>query len=319
MNYRRLGRAGVKVSELSLGTWLTFGHGISDETARAILRRAFELGVNLIDTADVYAKGAAEACLGRELAGYRRQDYVLATKCFHPITTNVNDRGLSRKHIFESVDGCLRRLQTDYLDLMQCHRHDPEVELEEIVRAFDDLIRQGKVLYWGVSEWPAEQINQACDVARQLNAPPPVSNQPEYSLAARRVETNGVQRSCAERGLGMIVWSPLRQGLLTGKYAGQRIPGDSRAASDKMSGFLKTIDQRVVEQTERLRPIAQRHACSLAQLAIAWLLTRSALSSVILGATSVKQLEENVAATQVRLSDGDLAELDRLFPAAEFQ
>lgn len=319
MNYRRLGKAGVKFSEVGLGTWLTFGNGIDGDTARACVRKAFDLGINFFDTADVYARGASEEVTGRELKPMRRAEIVLATKCFFPMSDGPNDRGLSRKHIFESVEASLKRLQTDYIDLMQCHRHDPDVEIWETVRAMDDLIRQGKILYWGTSEWPADKLRQAHEVARQLGACPPYSDQPEYSMAARRVETNGVQQAALDLGMGFVTWSPLRQGLLSGKYAGGKIPKDSRAANEKMSGFLKKLDSVVVEKTEKLRPIAQRLGCSLAQLAILWVARRPAVTSVILGATRPQQVEENVKALDFTLSAADLAEIDRIFPAAEHQ
>ncbi len=322
MNYRRLGKAGVKVSEVGFGNWLTHGGG-DDERARATLRRAVECGINFIDTADIYRKGAAEDFLGPELRHWRRQDLVLATKLFWPMSDNVNDRGLSRKHISESIDNSLRRLRTDYVDLYQCHRFDPDVELYEIVRAMSDLVRRGKILYWGVSEWPAEPIAAAYRIAREMNADPPVANQPEYSLAARRVETNGVQAACHECGMGMVVWSPLKQGLLTGKYAGGQVPADSRMATDNSNMFIKEVMQRngaeIVARTEKLRPMAQRAGLSLAQLAIAWLLKRQAVSSVIIGATRPEQIDDNVGAIHREIAPADMAAMDELFPAAQFQ
>ena len=315
MNYRRLGKSGIKLSEIGLGSWLTYGLGIADDTARACIRRAFDLGVNFFDTADVYHAGTAESVYGRELSAFRRRDLVIATKCYFPMSAGINDQGLSRKHIFESVHDSLQRLRTDYIDLYQCHRFDEEVEIDEVVRALDDLIRQGKILYWGVSEWPADAIRETCRLARDINVCPPASNQPEYSLAARRVETDGVQQACAEEGLGMVLWSPLKQGVLSGKYAGGKIPRNSRAASDKMGVFLREIDADLADRVDRLRPIAERHGMTLAQLAIAWLLPRQAVTSVIVGATRVEQVEENVAAAQFELTLQDLAQIDALFPA----
>lgn len=319
MKYRRLGSAGVKVSEISLGTWLTYGCGVGDDTAARCVKTAFDQGINFFDSADVYNRGQSEEVLGNSIRELRRRDLVIATKCFFPMSDNINDRGLSRKHIMESCDESLMRLQTDYLDLYQCHRYDSEVEMPEVVRAMDDLIRQGKILYWGVSEWPAEMIRLAHAVAKSCNAYAPVSNQPEYSIAARRVETNGVQAACGENGMGMIVWSPLKQGLLTGKYAGGKVPADSRAANDKMNAFLKTPDAKIVERVEKLRPIAARHGCTLAQLALAWLRKRDAMSSIIIGATRPEQIAENVKATDVELTADDMAGIDTLFPAVEFQ
>ncbi len=315
MNYRKLGKAGVKLSEVGVGSWLTYGKGVGDDASKACIRKAFDLGVNFFDTADVYHRGAAEEVFGRELTTFRRADLVIATKCFFPMSDGPNDRGLSRKHIFESVEASLKRLKTDYIDLYQCHRFDADVELFEVVRAMDDLIRQGKILYWGVSEWPALEIKNACAIARGMNACPPYSNQPEYSIAARRVETNGVQAACVQEGLGMVVWSPLKQGLLSGKYSGGRVPADSRAASDKMNDFLREINRDVVDRVDRMKPIADRHRISLAQLAIAWLLKRAALTSIIIGATRVAQVEENCAACATNLTPDDMAEIDKLFPA----
>ena len=315
MNYRRLGKAGIKLSEIGLGSWLTYGLGVADGTARACIRRAFDLGVNFFDTADVYHAGAAETVCGRELSTFRRRDLVIATKCYFPMSAGINDRGLSRKHIFESVHDSLQRLRTDYIDLYQCHRFDEEVEIDEVVRALDDLIRQGKILYWGVSEWPANAIREACRLAHELNAYPLASNQPEYSLAARHVETNEVQQACADEGLGMVLFSPLKQGILSGKYSGGKIPRGSRAASDKMGVFLREIDADLADRVDRLRPIAERHGMTLAQLAIAWLLPRQAVTSVIVGATRVEQVEENVAAAEFELTPQDLAQIDALFPA----
>jgi voltage-dependent potassium channel beta subunit len=319
MRYRRLGRAGVKFSEIGLGSWLTYGHGVDDSTTRDCVRRAFELGVNFFDTADVYARGKSEEACGRAFKEFRRQELAIATKCFFPMSESPNDRGLSRKHVFESIHNSLDRLETDYVDLYQCHRFDPDVEMFELVRAMDDLIRQGKILYWGVSEWPAQSIRDACAVAREIHACPPVSNQPEYSMAARRVETNGVQRACAEMGLGMVLWSPLKQGILSGKYSGGKIPKGSRAADEKMNMFLKQIDRDAAERTDRLRPIAERHKMTQAQLAINWLLGREAVTSVIIGASRVQQVEENVAAAEFELTPEDLAQIDETFPAQDWQ
>ncbi|QOJ13558.1 MAG: aldo/keto reductase family protein [Planctomycetia bacterium] len=319
MEYRRLGRAGVRVSEIGLGSWLTFGGGIEEKQARACVKRALDSGINFFDTADVYNRGEAEEALARMLKGVRRQELVLATKCFWPMSDDPNDRGLSRKHIFESVHNSLKRLRTDYLDLMQCHRYDPQVEMDEVVRAMDDLVRQGKTLYWGVSEWPAEKIREACELCRRSGAALPVSEQPEYSIAARRVETNGVQAACAELGVGMVVWSPLKQGVLSGKYSGGKLPKQSRGASRKMNGYWGKLHENkaLLEKVDALRPIAERHKITLSQLAIAWLLGRPAVSSVIIGASRPSQVDENVGAVEARLTAEDLAEIDRLFPAGE--
>jgi voltage-dependent potassium channel beta subunit len=315
MDYRRLGHAGIKLSEIGLGSWLTYGGGVADDYSQACIRRAFDLGVNFFDTADVYHLGKAEEVYGRELSAFRRHDVVIATKCFFPMSDGINDRGLSRKHIFESVAASLKRLRTDYIDLYQCHRFDPEVEPFEVIRAMDDLIRQGKILYWGVSEWSASEIKSTCALARDIGAHPPVSNQPEYSIAARQIETNGVQQTCVQERLGMLLWSPLKQGILTGKYSGGKIPGDSRAASEKMGVFMHEVERDLVNRVDKLHPIAERNGMTLAQLVINWLLARPAVTSVIIGATKVRQVEENIGATGFSPPEADLAIIDELFPA----
>ena len=318
MNYRRLGKAGVKVSELGFGNWLTHGEGgVADEVARDCVRRAFELGINFFDTADKYRLGLAEEVYGRELKAFRRQDIVLGTKVFLRMSDNVNDRGLSRKHIFEGVHNSLRRLQTDYVDLYQCHEFDPDVELEEVVRAMDDLVRQGTILYWGVSKWPAAEVERVRGVARELNAHPPVSYQAEYNIATRSVETSGVQAACLREGIGLLVFSPLKQGILSGKYSAGEVPAGSRAASEKL--IKKTLEQggrEFLDRVDRLRPIAERAGCTMPQLALAWLLRRDGVSSVITGATSAAQIDENVAATEVELPPEDVAAIEELFPPA---
>ena len=317
MNYRRLGHAGIKLSEIGLGSWLTYGGGVADDYSRACIRRAFDLGVNFFDTADIYHRGEAEEVYGRELSAFRRQDLVIASKCYFPMSDGINDRGLSRKHIVESVEGSLKRLRVDYIDLYQCHRFDPEVEPFEVIRAMDDLIRQGKILYWGISEWSASEIKHACALARGIGAHTPVSNQPEYSIAARQIETNGVQQSCVEERLGMLLWSPLKQGILTGKYSGGSVPADSRAANEEMNIFMNDLDRDLVDRVDKLHPIAERNGMTMAQLVINWLLARQAVTSVIIGATKVAQVEENIGAIDFSPPREDLAIIDELFPAPE--
>jgi aryl-alcohol dehydrogenase-like predicted oxidoreductase len=232
MQTRALGRSGLQVSRISLGSWLTLGSKVDySETARMI-HQAFDLGINLFDTADVYADGEAEKALGEALASLPRHHVVLGTKCFFAMSEHPNDRGLSRKHIVESVEGSLRRLRTDYLDLHQCHRADPDTPMEETVRAYDDLIRQGKLLYWGVSHWSAEQIAEACELADAFGAYRPISNQPEYSILQRQIEAEMLTASERE-GVGQIVFSPLGQGALTGKYRAGQVPEESRANDPK--------------------------------------------------------------------------------------
>jgi voltage-dependent potassium channel beta subunit len=298
MNYRKLGKYGVKVSEVALGGWLTHGRSIDDDTTSQIVHMAIELGINFFDTADVYNRGEAEKSLARSIKGVRRESLFIATKCFFPMSDEPNDRGLSRKHITESVHASLKRLETDYIDLMQCHRNDPETPIEETVRAMDDLIRQGKVMYWGVSEWPASRIAEACHVAKETNCCLPVSNQPVYNMLNRYIEPE-VLPTCERHGLGQIVFSPLAQGVLTGKYEpGKPLPEGSRAADDKSNMFMTNLlTDETLAKVAKLGPIAQKHGCTVGQFALAWCLRQPGISSVIVGASKVSQIEENAAAS----------------------
>ncbi len=315
MRYRRLGRSGLQVSEVSVGSWLTFGSSVDRPLTREIVRRAYDLGINFFDTADVYANGAGEQALGEALREIPRRYVVVATKCFFPMSEHPNDRGLSRKHIFESLEGSLRRLQTDYVDLLQCHRPDPDTPLEETVRAFEDLVRQGKVLYWGVSEWSAETIAEACRIADSTGAYRPISNQPQYSILRRGIERD-VMPVCEREGLGQVVWSPLAQGVLTGKYRGGKRPEGTRAADPTRNVFMESfLDAAVLERVERLQPLAAELGVSMAQLALRWCLRRTNVGSVIVGATRVPQLEENVAACDAGLPVEIEKQIDALFPA----
>ena len=303
MNYRKLGRYGIKVSEVSLGGWLTQGRSIDDSTTEAIVRRAFDLGVNLFDTADVYNGGEAEMALAKAITGYRRADLVLATKCYFSMSDTPNDRGLSRKHITESVHDSLKRLKTDYIDLMQFHRFDPETPLDETVRAIDDLITAGKVLYWGVSEWQADQIREVVGVAKELRANPPASNQPRYSLLQPGIE-HEVLPACVENGMGNIVFSPLAQGILTGKYLpGQPAPAGSRGGDETSNQFMRGwLNDESLGKVQKLKTFVEEHGYSLNTFALAWCLRQPGVSSVITGASSVAQIEANVLASGVTLS-----------------
>lgn len=314
MEYRKLGRSGLEVSTVSVGSWLTFGSSVEvNETAR-LIEQAYELGVNLFDTADAYARGAGEEAVGRALRGIPRPYVVIATKCFFPMSRHPNDRGLSRKHVVESVEASLRRLGTDYVDLHQCHRFDPDTPLEETVRAYEDLIRQGKVLYWGVSEWRSAHIQEACRIADRRNAYAPISNQPQYSLLRRGIEKK-VLPTCEREGLGQIVFSPLAQGVLTGKYSGGSRPDDSRAADDERNRFMDDyLRPEVLERVDQLGPIAADLGLSMAQLALAWCLREPGVSSTIVGVTKESQLRDNVAASGVTLPDEVVKKLDKLFP-----
>jgi aryl-alcohol dehydrogenase-like predicted oxidoreductase len=314
MEYRNLGRSGLVVSEVSVGSWLTLGSSVDRAGTREIVHRAFDLGVNLFDTADVYSNGAGEEALGYSLRDIPRRYVVIATKCFFPMSERPNDRGLSRKHIMESVEDSLRRLGTDYLDLIQCHRYDPNTPVEETVRAFDDLVRAGKVLYWGVSEWRAAQIADACRCADTLRAVRPISNQPQYNALHRGIEQEVIPVSRRE-GLSQLVYSPLAQGTLTGKYSGGRRPSGTRAADTVRNVFMNQfLDSRTLASTDRLAPLAAELGISMAQLALAWCLAEPNVASVITGVTRVSQLEDNVKASGLRLPAAILEQIDAIFP-----
>ena len=302
MQYRRLGDAGVKLSEIGLGGWLTFGNALDVKRSADVMAAAFERGVNFFDTANVYARGKGEEVWGELLAGRRRDSYVLATKVFFPMGEGPNDRGLSRKHIFEQCHASLRRLRTEYVDLYQCHRFDTETPLEETVRAMDDLVRQGKVLYWGFSEWKAEQIEQCLRTCGDRFYKPK-SSQPQYSLLRRQIE-KAVMPLCQSAGIGQVVWSPLAQGVLTGKYKpGGQLPADSRAKDERQNMFMKDLleDRALLEKVQRLVPVAQEQGLSLSQLSLAWVLRRPEVTSCIIGASKPAQVHENAEASGVKL------------------
>jgi voltage-dependent potassium channel beta subunit len=311
MNYRHLGTAGIKISEIGLGSWLTYGGGVEDERAIACIHRAFELGVNFFDTANVYRQGASEEVVGRALKGIDRDDYVLATKVFFSMGEGPNDRGLSRKHVMEQCERSLKRLGVDYVDLYQCHRPDPDTPVEETLRALDDLVTQGKVLYVGVSEWSAEQLDEARAIQRELGLDPLVSNQPQYSMLWRAIEAEVLPLS-KSLGIGQVVWSPIAQGVLAGKYR----PGDaplegSRATDPEMGAFMGLfLRDEVLEPVQQLRPIAEELGITMAQLALAWVLREPGVSSAIVGASRPEQVDENVAASGIELSADVLERID---------
>lgn len=317
MIYRNLGKSGLRLSSVGLGGWLTHGRSLDYSETATLVRAAFDRGINFFDTADVYTKGEAETALGKAVSGMRRQDLVIATKCYWPMTEAPNDRGLSRKHIFESVHASLKRLQTDYIDLFQFHRYDDETPVEESLRAINDLISQGKVLYWGTSEWTAAQIRDACHISRHLNLCKAISNQPQYNMIERYIEAE-VLPVCDDEGIGQVVWSPLAQGVLTGKYhPGQEPPPGSRATDEKVVGLMKRyLDDRLLHAVQKLVPIASEAGCSLAQFALAWCLRKQGVTSVIVGATSVKQLDENVAATEVEIGTAQFARAEEVLNEA---
>jgi len=319
MEYRHLGRSGLKISEIAYGNWVTHGSQVEEEAASACVAAALDEGITTFDTADVYAGTRAEEVLGRALHGVRRESLEIFSKLYWPVGPGVNDRGLSRKHIMESVHGSLRRLQTDYLDLYQAHRYDHETPLEETLRAFDDLVRQGKVLYVGVSEWRAEQIEAALRIAGEMGFDRIVSNQPQYSMLWRVIEAE-VLPLCEKEGLGTIVFSPMAQGVLTGKYLpGSAAPAGSRATDASGSRFIKGfLTDDILSRVQQLRPLADEAGLSMAQLAIAWTLQNPAVSAAIVGATRPEQVHDNAAASGVRLDPALLARIDDVLGPAIF-
>ncbi len=302
MEYRHLGRSGLVVSALAYGNWITHGGQIDEDAARACVNEALELGITTFDTADVYAQGRAEEVLGRALRGQRRESLEISTKVYWPTGPGPNDRGLARKHIMESVHASLRRLQTDYVDLYHAHRFDFETPLEETLRAFDDLVRQGKVLYVGVSEWTAEQIESALQIADDMGFDRLVSNQPQYSLLWRVIEAEVVPL-CEREGIGQIVFSPLAQGVLTGKYRpGQPPPAGSRATSANGSDFIADLlVDEVLEPVQEFAALARAAGHTPAAVALAWVLSNPNVSAAIVGATRPGQIGENVKALDVDL------------------
>ncbi len=317
MKYRFVGRSGIQVSTIGLGSWLTVdthGQNISDELHQA----AYENGINFFDTADVYGNGSTETMVGQSLTPFRRDTYVLATKVFFPVSPHpfpgINDRGLSRKHIFEKCDNSLRELRTDYIDLYQCHRFDDSTPLAETCRAMHDLIRQGKILYWGVSQWTADQIRHAVSICDEHNWPRPISNQPQYNMLSREVEPE-VMPTCDKLGLGLVVYSPLAQGVLTGKYKrGENIPADSRAAHKRDGQWMgKVLTDENLERVEKLTSLAEGLNITVAQLSLAWVLRLKEMTSCIVGATRVSQLNDNLQAGDVELDDETLDRIKMIF------
>ena len=311
MEHRHLGRSGLKVSEIAYGNWITHGSQVEEEAATACVAAALDEGITTFDTADVYAGTRAESVMGRALNGVRRESVEICTKVFWPTGSGPNDRGLSRKHIMESAHASLRRLQTDYVDLYQAHRYDHETPLEETLRAFDDLVRQGKVLYIGVSEWRAEEISAALAIAGQLGLDRIVSNQPQYNMLWRVIESE-VLPLCMKEGIGQIVWSPIAQGVLTGKYQpGQGVPAGSRATDESGSGFIRGyLTDVILSRVAELGPIAAETGLSMAQLAIAWVLQNPGVSAAIIGATRPEQVRENAKASGVQLDAEIMRKID---------
>lgn len=313
MHYRRLGHSGIKVSEISLGTWVTFGAQITESTAIDLVKAAYEQGVNFFDVADVYATGQAEVILGKAIKDLPRQSLVISSKVFYPTFSGPNGRGLSRKHITESLDASLKRLNVDYVDLYYCHRYDPDAPLEEVVRTMDDLVHRGKVLYWGTSEWEAGQAAQAYGLARQFMLIPPAMEQPQYNMFHRRRVEWELSPLCKDFGLGLTTYSPLFFGILTGKY-NDGIPEGSRANLVDMGWIRDHINQKNITKVRQLTRLAEELGMTTAQLSIAWILRRKDVSSVITGATHLEQLDENLGAADMieKLTEDVLEKIEQI-------
>ena len=306
MRYRQLGNSDLEVSEIALGSWLTYGVGVDARKSLACLATAFDCGINFIDTANVYGKGAAETFLGDALRGHSRDSYVLATKLFFPMTDT--DQGLSAPQIHKQLNDSLRRLRTDYVDLYQCHRYDENTPLEETMQALTEVVKAGKVRYVGFSEWTAEQIQAAMDIAGVVTF---VSSQPQYSMLCRKPEAEVIPL-CAENGISQIVFSPLAQGVLTGKYGkGVQAPADSRAVNPDMNQFIDSfMNEDLLERVDRLDPIASELGISMTQLALAWVLREPNLASAIIGASKPEQVLTNATASGIKLDKGALQAID---------
>lgn len=306
MNFRKLGSSGIDVSEISLGSWLTYSGGVGREQAEACVKAAFEEGINFIDTANVYGRGAAESLLGEVLSGYDRSSYVLATKVYFQMSDT--DRGLSAAQIHKQIDASLERLRTDYVDLYQCHRYDEDTPLEETMQALTEVVEAGKARHIGFSEWPVEKIEESLALPGVSRW---VSSQPQYSMLWRAPEAEVIPL-CEREGISQIVWSPLGQGVLTGKYRpGEQPPADSRAASDSMSDFIGQLMQDpVLEAVQRLRPVAEEAGLTMAQLALAWVLRQPNLASAIVGASRPEQVRANASASGITLDASTLAAVD---------
>jgi aryl-alcohol dehydrogenase-like predicted oxidoreductase len=314
MQYRYLGNSGFKVSELIYGNWLTHATQIENDAAYATVHAALEGGITTFDTADVYANQAAEVVLGEALKGQRREGLEILTKVYWPVSEKKpNDTGLSRKHIMESINGSLKRLQTDYVDLYQAHRYDVETPLEETMQAFADIVRQGKALYIGVSEWNAEQIRAGHKLSKELGFQL-ISSQPQYSMLWRVIEAEVIP-TCEELGISQIVWSPMAQGVLTGKYLpGQPVPENSRAANDKVNSFIqKLLTDEVLTKVQELKPIAEELGVTMAQFALAWVLQNRNVSSAIVGATTPDQIKSNLGAVGVEIPAEVMAKVTDIF------
>lgn len=314
MEYRRLGDAGMKVSEVSLGGWINYGEGkVEQDVARQIVERAYEKGINFFDLADIYGKGGAETQMGQILSQFPRHTLVISTKVYWPMSDDPNDRGLSRKHIMTSIDNSLQRLGTDYVDIYFCHRPDPDTPIEETARVMDDLIHQGKILYWGTSEWEADQIQEALEICERYNLYKPKSEQPQYSMLHRERVEDEILPVTSNNGIGLVTWSPLAMGMLTGKYD-DGIPQDSRFSREPWAKERYLNDENV-EKVRQLSTVAGELNITRAQLALAWVLRQPGVSSVIIGATRPEQIDDNVGAAGMQLTPDIRAQIDRILKA----
>jgi len=313
MEYRKLGRSGVRVSEVALGSWLTYGRSVDAAVAAAVIRRAYELGINYFDTANVYAGGEAERIVGKALAEMPRDRIVLATKVFFPMGEHPNQSGLSRKHILEQIDASLGRLGMDYVDIYFAHRFDEDTPLDETLRAFDDIVRAGKALYVGVSEWSANQMMEAHALAERMGLDLIVVNQPSYSMLRRNIEKDVIP-TCRKLGIGQVVFSPLAQGVLTGKYSGGQVPAGSRGADPTGEGrFMGPhLSEETLAKVDRLAPIAAEVGMTMAQLALAWCLRDDNVASVICGAKTAEQIADNAGASGKKIPDEALQKIDQI-------
>ena len=311
MKYRNVGQSGLKVSVLSLGAWLSYGHKGTEHDAIASVHRAVELGANFIDVADVYADGRAETIVGKSIKDMKRSDLVISTKAYWPMSENVNNRGLSRKHITESINASLKRLDMDYVDLFFCHSFDSETPLDETVRAIDDLVRQGKILYWGTSNWKASQLDTLLEVVKETGANRPIVEQPLYNLLDREVVEGELEQAVERHGMGLVTYSPLASGVLTGKY-NDGIPEGSRATTVESDWFQRTMAADRIAKTRQFTELAREMGTTPAALAIAWVIRNPHVTSAITGATRPDQVDQNFAALDVTITDEIAARLDAI-------
>ena len=313
MNYNKLGKSGLKVSEIALGSWLTYGKSVDENTSFKCIEKAYELGINYFDTANNYNSGQSEIILGKALNKYERESYVVATKGFHPQGKAPNQKGLSRKYIVEQVENSLRRLKLDYVDIWFCHKFDHETPLDETLRAIDDLVTQGKILYPGVSKWTVTEMNMALDISEKLGLDPIIVDQPLYNLLQRDIEQEIIP-FCIDQGIGIVTFSPLAQGLLTGKYHDiENPPKGSRFQINADSKFTKQVFTREnIQYAQQLKEIADTKDCTLSQLSLAWVLQHSGISSTIIGASHPQQIEENVKALEIEFTKTELAQIEEV-------